>query len=123
MFICIATNENQFLVLDTNDGVCEWTSIQKCRRFLENGVRIVGLSLVRIDDSHSYIQYTPSNDFIPKQILRELQERCNNVSDYNKLLTIAKRYILSGNNIIAMRNNARTFNNFQNNLARWCYNG
>lgn len=123
MFICIANNENKFLVIDTSDGVCEWTTIQRCRRYLEHGIRIIGLSLVNLDSVHSYIRYSPSNDFIPRKILDEFKLRCNNIDDYNKLVFLTKRYILSGNNIITMRIASGSYMMFKNNLLRWCYNG
>lgn len=123
MYRCIANNENLFLVLDTNDGVCEWTPIQDCRKYLESGVPIEGLVLRQIDSNHKYLDYTPVTDFIPNNIVNEIKSKCTNTSEFNKIVTIIRSYILKGNNIIKLRRISGSFNDFVRNLTRWCYNG
>lgn len=123
MYICIANNENHFLVLDTSDGVCEWTSIKDCRAVFQKGIRIKGLELRSIDKTHSYIDYSPSSDFVPKGICSELKSKCVSDLEYKQLLLAVQRFILLGNNIISLRRSCDSYVSFKRNLARWCYNG
>lgn len=120
MFICINNNEEKFLILDTIDGVCEWTHIKDCRKYLEMGVKIEGLFLKNLDKIHKYLDYVPSKDFIPHSIKSEVLKR-----NYypNEILSIINDYILNGNNILDLRELAGSYENFIQELRRWCGNG
>lgn len=119
MFICINNDEEKFLVLDSKDGVCEWTSIRDCRKYLEMGVKIQGLTLKSIDKVHKYLDYMPIKNFIPSSIISEVSSTS---SSSQELLKIIKRYILSGNNILQLRSNCHSYSIFVNELRRW-YSG
>ena len=120
MFKCIANDENQFLILDTKDGVCEWTVIQSCRKFLEMGITIEGLTLRSIDKCHKYLDYSPVTDFIPASIVNEIKHNCTTPTEYIRISNVVKAYILNGNNIIKLRGSSSSFKNFIQNLVRWC---
>ena len=123
MYKCIANKENLFLVLDTNDGVCEWATIQECRDYLEGGIKIEGLSLKNIDASHSFVDFNPDVDFVPTVIDDEVKMNCKNKNEYMKIIYTVKNYIMKGGNIITLRNASGSFQSFKQRLERCCYNG
>ena len=123
MYKCIANNENLFLVLDTKDGACEWTTIQDCRKYLEGGIKIEGLDLKSIDISHSYLDFNPAIDFVPSIIDKEVKLNSRNRNEYMKLIYLVKSYILKGGNIISFRNASDSFKSFLQSLERGYYDG
>lgn len=120
LFKCINNYENMFCILDTKDGVCEWTSIQDCRKYLEGGIIIEGLSLKRLDRIHKYLDYTPVANFVPNSIALEIRK---NSANYNEIFNVVKSYMLGGGNILSLRRESGSYSNFISNLARWCNDG
>lgn len=123
MYKCIANNENLFLVLDTKDGACEWTTIQDCRKYLEGGIKIEGLDLKSIDVFHSYLDFNPVADFIPSVIDKELKLHSRNRNEHMKLIYIVKSYIMRGGNIVSLRKASDSFEAFRQSLERGYTNG
>lgn len=123
MYRCIAYKENLFLVLDTKDGVCEWTTIQDCKKYIRKGVDINGLTIKNLNSSHEYVEYNPVIDFIPDSIADEVHNNCMSTMQFNHVSNIIEKYILRGNNIIALRRTSGSYKNFLENLARWWKNG